>query len=30
LIGYEHEGGKKGAREMAIKQRELFHLITGK
>jgi probable rRNA maturation factor len=24
LIGYEHEGAKKGAREMAIKQKELF------
>jgi probable rRNA maturation factor len=24
LIGYEHEGTKKGAREMAIKQKELF------
>jgi probable rRNA maturation factor len=25
LIGYEHEGTKKGAREMAMKQRELLH-----
>jgi probable rRNA maturation factor len=24
LIGYEHEGTKKGAREMALKQKELF------
>ena len=24
LIGYEHEGAKKGAREMAMKQKELF------
>jgi probable rRNA maturation factor len=24
LIGYEHEGTKKGAREMTLKQRELF------
>ena len=24
LIGYEHEGAKKAAREMAIKQKELF------
>jgi probable rRNA maturation factor len=24
LIGYEHEGTKKGSRAMAIKQRELF------
>lgn len=24
LIGYEHEGTRKGAREMAIKQKELF------
>ncbi len=24
LIGYEHEGSKKGAREMALKQKELF------
>ena len=29
LIGYEHEGTKKGAREMALKQRELFRVITG-
>jgi ssRNA-specific RNase YbeY (16S rRNA maturation enzyme) len=25
LLGYKHEGTKKGAREMAIKQKELFH-----
>lgn len=24
LIGYEHEGTRKGAREMALKQKELF------
>ena len=30
LIGYEHEGSKKGAREMALKQKELFHMVTGK
>jgi len=24
LLGYEHEGTKKGAREMAAKQKELF------
>jgi len=24
LIGYEHEGSKKGAHEMALKQKELF------
>ncbi|MDI6762293.1 MAG: rRNA maturation RNase YbeY [Thermodesulfobacteriota bacterium] len=24
LLGYEHEGGKKEAREMATKQKELF------
>jgi len=24
LLGYEHEGTKKGAREMAVKQKELF------
>ncbi|MDI7261363.1 MAG: rRNA maturation RNase YbeY [Thermodesulfobacteriota bacterium] len=28
LLGYEHEGTKKGAREMTIKQKELFHLVT--
>jgi probable rRNA maturation factor len=27
LIGYEHEGTKKGAREMTLKQRELFQQI---
>ncbi len=30
LIGYEHEGKKKEAREMAIKQKELFQLATKK
>lgn len=30
LLGYEHEGTKKGAREMAAKQKELFLRITGK
>ena len=30
LLGYEHEGTKKGAREMAIKQKELFYMITKK
>lgn len=29
LIGYEHEGTKKGSREMALKQRELFRVIAG-
>ena len=24
LVGYEHEGSRKGAREMALKQKELF------
>lgn len=24
LIGYDHEGGKKAAKEMALKQKELF------
>jgi len=28
LIGYEHEGIKKGAQEMAIKQKELFERVT--
>ena len=27
LIGYEHEGTKKGAREMASRQRELFQRV---
>jgi probable rRNA maturation factor len=27
LIGYEHEGTKKGAREMTLKQRELFQQV---
>jgi len=27
LIGYEHEGTKKGAREMLLKQRELFDQV---
>jgi probable rRNA maturation factor len=26
LIGYEHEGTKKGAREMTLKQKELFDI----
>ena len=30
LIGYEHEGSKKEAREMALKQKELFQRVTGK
>ena len=30
LIGYEHEGTKKGAREMSFKQKELFRLATQK
>ena len=28
LVGYEHEGTKKGAREMAARQRQLFHQVT--
>ena len=28
LIGYEHEGTKRGAREMAARQRELFQRVT--
>ena len=28
LIGYEHEGTRKDAREMTLKQRELFCAIT--
>ena len=28
LVGYEHEGTRKGAREMALKQNELFRAIT--
>jgi len=27
LIGYEHEGTKKGAREMTLKQRKLFQQV---
>ncbi|NWF93232.1 MAG: rRNA maturation RNase YbeY [Syntrophaceae bacterium] len=27
LVGYEHEGSKKGAREMALKQKELLKQI---
>ncbi len=27
LIGYEHEGSKKEAREMALKQKELFQRV---
>ena len=30
LIGYEHEGAKKAARQMAIKQKELFHSVIRK
>jgi len=30
LIGYEHEGTKKGAREMSLKQKELFRIATRK
>jgi probable rRNA maturation factor len=30
LMGYEHEGTQKGAREMVLKQKELFRMITGK
>jgi probable rRNA maturation factor len=30
LTGYEHEGTKKGAREMAAKQKHLFLLATQK
>jgi probable rRNA maturation factor len=28
LVGYEHEGTRKGAREMTLKQKELFQAIT--
>ena len=28
LVGYEHEGTRKGAREMALKQQQLFHRIV--
>jgi probable rRNA maturation factor len=28
LIGYEHEGTKKGAREMSLKQKDLFRIAT--
>ncbi len=28
LIGYEHEGTRKGAREMTLKQKELFQQVT--
>jgi len=27
LIGYEHEGTRKGAREMTLKQKELFRTV---
>ena len=27
LVGYEHEGTRKGAREMSIKQKDLFHSL---
>jgi probable rRNA maturation factor len=30
LIGYEHEGTKKGAREMTLKQKELFNMVLKK
>jgi probable rRNA maturation factor len=30
LVGYEHEGTKKGAREMTLKQKELFDIATQK
>jgi probable rRNA maturation factor len=30
LIGYEHEGTKKGTREMTLKQKELFHIAIQK
>jgi ssRNA-specific RNase YbeY (16S rRNA maturation enzyme) len=30
LVGYEHEGTRKGAREMALKQKELFQYATQK
>jgi probable rRNA maturation factor len=30
LIGYEHEGTKKGAREMTLKQKELFDIALQK
>jgi probable rRNA maturation factor len=30
LIGYEHEGTKKGAREMSLKQKELFRMAIQK
>jgi rRNA maturation RNase YbeY len=28
LLGYEHEGTKRGSREMAIKQKELLRCVT--
>jgi len=30
LIGYKHEGTKKGGREMSLKQKELFRIATQK
>ena len=30
LLGYEHEGTRKGALEMARKQKELLRVITGR
>jgi len=30
LIGYEHEGTKKEARQMALKQKQLFRHVTQK
>ncbi len=30
LVGYEHEGTRKGAREMTLKQKELFRCVIQK
>ena len=30
LVGYKHEGTKKGAREMSLKQKDLFRIATQK
>jgi ssRNA-specific RNase YbeY (16S rRNA maturation enzyme) len=27
LVGYEHEGSRKGVREMALRQKELFRRV---
>jgi ssRNA-specific RNase YbeY (16S rRNA maturation enzyme) len=27
LVGYEHEGTRQGARQMSIKQKDLFHSV---